>query len=204
MMSKEEQIVAKALALFNEKGIEYVGMRELAAELNTKLGNITYYFPTKEDLILRVSASLSEANSNILQVDASITMKSYLEMTHRHFECQYQFRCVFLSFVHLKKQYPKLSARYKKTEDQRKKTTVSNIDYLVQNKYLRKLTYHESDFLLSAISLLSRFWISEAAISFSSLKPTEQIKHYISIFAHLLFPYCTAKGRKDLFEILDK
>lgn len=203
-MTIQERIAAKALELFNDKGIEYVGMRELAASLDTKLGNITYYFPTKEDLILQVSANLSEANSAILRIDEAITIKSYLEMTRKHFECQYQFRCVFLSFVHLKNQYAKLAARYKKTEEQRKKTARMNIEHLVHNKYLRKLTSAEMEFLLSAVSLLSRFWISEAAISFSKLKPSEQIQHYLGLLANILLPYCSEKGKNELAEFLDK
>ena len=40
-----EKILARALELYNEHGVEYVGVRELAKDLNLKGGNITYYFP---------------------------------------------------------------------------------------------------------------------------------------------------------------
>ena len=50
-ITTEEKILAKALEMFNERGIEYVGMRELAATLNIRVSNITYYFPTKDDLV---------------------------------------------------------------------------------------------------------------------------------------------------------
>lgn len=46
-MKTKERIVSKALELFNEHGIEYVGLRELAAHLGIRVSNITYYFPTK-------------------------------------------------------------------------------------------------------------------------------------------------------------
>ena len=202
-MSTQQRIVAKALELFNEKGIEYVGMRELAAALDTKLGNITYYFPTKEDLILQVTMDLSEANAAILQEDEKMTIQSYLQMSQRHYECQYQYRCIFLSFVHLRKQYEKLSDIYRRGEDLRRKTVLKNLGYLTQNKYLRELTASESTFLTSAILLLSRFWISEAAISYGNLKPAEQIRHYIGILANILSPYCSAKGKGQLAEFLD-
>lgn len=197
-MSVQERIVTKALEMFNQKGIEYVGMRELAAALDTKLGNITYYFPTKEDLIVRIATDLSTLNSSILQADNTITITSYLELIRKHFEHQYQYRCLFLSFVHLISQYEKIAGRYKKVEDQRKKTVIMNLENLSANHYLKPLTTDDTAFLLSAISLISRFWISEAAVSHSKLKPADQIDHYLNLIANILLPYCTPKGKAQL------
>jgi AcrR family transcriptional regulator len=39
-----KKILHKALELFNERGIEYVGMRELAASFGITIGNVTYNF----------------------------------------------------------------------------------------------------------------------------------------------------------------
>ncbi len=203
-MNIRERIVSKALELFNEKGIEYVGMRELAASLNTKLGNITYYFPTKEDLILRLTADLSELNSVILQIDEKISIASYLEITRRHFECQYRYRCLFLSLVHLMKRYEKIAVRYKKIERQRKETGLINIENLVANKYLKKLSATDTEFLLLSIQLLSRFWISQAAISHSKLNPSDQIQYYLKLLANILSNYCSVKGKTQIVEFIGK
>ena len=197
-MSVAERIVAKALEMFNQKGIEYVGMRELAAALDTKLGNITYYFPTKEDLIIRIATDLSTLNSSILQADSSITLTSYMDLTRKHFEYQFQYRCLFLSFVHLVLHYEHMAERYKKVEEQRKKTAMTNIENLIKNNYLKQLSPGDLAFLRSAISFISRFWISEAAISHSKLKPADQIQHYINLIENILLPYCTAKGKSQL------
>ena len=59
----EKKIVETALKMFNESGIEYVGMRELAAALDMRIGNLTYYFPTKDDLVNRISLDLAEENN---------------------------------------------------------------------------------------------------------------------------------------------
>jgi AcrR family transcriptional regulator len=44
----EEKILAKALEMFNERGVDSVGLRELAGILDMRVSNITYYFPTQE------------------------------------------------------------------------------------------------------------------------------------------------------------
>lgn len=197
-MTPKERIVNKALELYNENGIEYVGMRELAASLDLKLGNITYYFPTKEDLVNQIAIDLSEHNSKILYQADSISVRSFLDMYRKQFESQYRYRCLFLSFVHLIKQYEGLSKRYAGVEKKRKETVKSNIEGLVENKYLRKLKEEEMLFLISSISFVSRFWISEAAISHSKLKPASQMDHYISMMTNIILPYCTAKGLEDI------
>ena len=53
-MKTEEKILSKALELFNARGIEYVGLRELAGILEMRVSNITYYFPTKDELFNRL------------------------------------------------------------------------------------------------------------------------------------------------------
>ena len=65
-MNTREKILDKALEMFNERGIEYVGLRELAAILDIRVGNITYYFPTKDDLVYEISMGLNQANSAVM------------------------------------------------------------------------------------------------------------------------------------------
>ena len=64
-MKTEDKIVTKALEMFNIRGIEYVGLREISAELGIRVGNITYYFPTKDDLVNRLSLDLNKLNSKV-------------------------------------------------------------------------------------------------------------------------------------------
>jgi AcrR family transcriptional regulator len=46
-----EQILKSALDLLIDQGYRAVSMRRVAAASGVKLGNLTYYFPTKEDLV---------------------------------------------------------------------------------------------------------------------------------------------------------
>lgn len=46
--------------------------------------------------------------------------------------------------------------------------------------------------------LISRFWISEAAVSFAQLNTEEQIRRYLLLISKLLMPYSTAKAKKDI------
>lgn len=199
-MTTEEKIVAKALELFNERGIEYVGLRELAAVLGIRVGNITYYFPTKDDLVNRLAVDLAALNSQLIIRSEHLTLYSFLEQYPKIFANHVQYRCLLLSFVHLIEQNKVLSEQYKKTENQRRTTIVSNLLSLQTSGYLEPGT--DSKFLVSALTLIGRFWISEASISFRHLSSQEHISHYSALIAKLLIPYVTPKGQNDIQQFL--
>jgi AcrR family transcriptional regulator len=46
-----ELILRAALGILIEEGLRAMSMRRVAAACNMKLGNLTYYFPTREDLV---------------------------------------------------------------------------------------------------------------------------------------------------------
>src|SRR5688572_33064557 len=87
-LNTKQKILDKALELFNERGIEYVGLRELAALLDIRVGNITYYFPTKDDLVYDLSVELSKANSAAMVTTENLTLRHFMEMLHRMYQNQ--------------------------------------------------------------------------------------------------------------------
>lgn len=203
ILNTEEKILSKALEMFNHKGIEYVGMRELAAALEIRVSNITYYFPKKDDLVNQLSLDLNKLNSKIVVDDKDLTIESFIGMFQLVFHNHLKYRCLLLSFVHLMERNKKMSVRYKKTQSDRNATLRSNLKTLVMSGFLKVNDEGEIEFLVSAIALIVRFWISEATVSLSHLKPEEQISHYVSMIGRLLSPYLTLNGRKQLKKVLE-
>ncbi|GAB4033845.1 TetR/AcrR family transcriptional regulator [Spirosoma jeollabukense] len=194
-MTKEEKIVAKALEMFNERGIEYVGLREIATALGIRVGNLTYYFPTKDDLVNRLAQDLSRLNEQ-LTIDENLTLFSFLDRFRSIFMHHVQYRCLLLSFVHLMTQNKVLSEGYKETEKKRYSSIIANLSLLQQRGYLSPET--DTDFLVSVITLTARFWLSEASVSFAQRSSYEQIKQYVTLLAKLFGPYATETGREDI------
>lgn len=207
-MSKKntkEIILSQALKMFNEQGIEYVGMREIAKELDLRVGNVTYYFPTKDDLVLAITLELAEANNKVLETNESLTMAQFLDMYVDIFANHYRYRCLFISFVHLLEQNPKIEQLYLPNQEKRYKTIKRNLSHLKQNGFLEKqLDEHTIDFLVSAISLMVRFWLSEARIRFRDQGKKVLFKHYLELFARLMLPYATKEGKKEIHQFIDK
>ena len=196
------KILDKALEMFNERGIEYVGLRELAAILDIRVGNITYYFPTKDDLIFELSQELGKANSEVIIKDENLTMFTFLGMMKRVFYNHVRFRCLLLSFVHVMQQNKLVKTAYKKRQSERAETIRSNLETLVEKGYI-KVEEGDLDFLVSAISLISRFWISEAAVSLRNLETDDQVKHYLIMITKLLLPYTGVKGKNEMARFVE-
>ena len=197
-MNTRQIILDKALEMFNERGIEYVGLREIAAVLDIRVGNITYYFPTKDDLVYELSQQLSAANAALIVAQKALTMHGFLQMLHKVYQNHIKFRCLLLSVVHLMQQNKHLAVTYKQTQQVRNATLKANLQALEQGGYLKLKEENELVFLVSTLSLISRFWISEAAISLGQTHAAEQVQHYLLLVTQLFGPYCTAKGKREM------
>jgi AcrR family transcriptional regulator len=197
----ETRIVETALRLFNESGIEYVGMRELATVLGIRIGNLNYYFPTKDDLVYRISLELAQENARTIVAVEHITLPAFFDMVQQVFDNHVKFRCLMLSFVHIVQRNAAIAKRYSKTQSERSETWEKNVRGLVASKEI-KATKSEIDFLVSTISLIARFWISEAVVSFRNEPEEIQKKYYVAMIARIFLPYATARGRKFLLSLL--
>jgi hypothetical protein len=162
------------------------------------VSNITYYFPTKDDLVNQLSMELKELNSKIVIKNENLTLYSFLNILHQVFHNHVKYRCLLWSFVHLMDKNKILSINYKKTQRNRNQTLHANISTLFQGGYLKLKTEKEIDFLVSTLSIIIRFWISEAKISLSQLSTEKQVNHYIILITELLQPFATPKGKKEI------
>ena len=198
-----DKIRDRALEMFNERGIEYVGLREIAADLNMRVSNITYYFPTKDDLVYEISMELSKSNAQTIVAAEALTMEEFLKMLHQVFRNHVRFRCLMLSFVHVMKQNKRIATTYKETQKKRYAAIETNVQALAAGGYLNIKNKNDLKFLVSAIALISRFWISEAAVSFTQLSDAAQMKHYLELIIKLLTPYATAKAKTQMDDFLN-
>jgi AcrR family transcriptional regulator len=197
-------ILDRALDLFNRHGIEGVGMRELARALDLSPGNLTYHFPKKEDILVALSARLSDLNSRTLHTSpppASIT--HFLEMFRVIFRNHYQYRCLVLSIVHLNEHYPALAERYRATQIIRSGFFQEILLQLRAAGFLQvETTAVELQRLAAYCALIGRFWLSEYWVTDRHRPLEEIIAHYLDLLAGAFLPYVTPNGRQDLDSFL--
>jgi AcrR family transcriptional regulator len=195
-----ERILQRAVELFNERGVEYVGVRELAKDLGIKGGNINYYFPTKDDLVFAVGELLRERNDATLRIPEAPSLAAYMEMLAAAFRNQYAFRGLFLSMPNLMLRNRKLAAGYVgNVEKQRRRVLREYLGVLQDSGFLRTDVEGEVlDRTVSFIGLVTRAWIGDASISFRDRTPEWCMEHYLAITADHLAGLATEKGLEDL------
>lgn len=201
-MSTKEKIVARALELFNESGINKVGVREIAASLGISPGNMSYYFPKKEDLLEELQHRIAQAN------DAAFDhffanpggMVHFLQLIQQIFNNQYKYRCLLLNIVELQNDSNKTRADYQKIEQRRRNFYRNVFQSMVEQKEL-KATEADIDFLVSFMTLAARFWLSEAAISFRDWSKAQIIQHYLQLIMKQLSLFATPKGKRILVDL---
>lgn len=204
MSKTKERIIDKALELYNQYGIEYVGVRELAKELAMKGGNVTYYFPTKNDLILELSRRLSERNAELLAEEKESTIYNFLD-THRSvYNNQYKYRAMFISLPLLRKQHEEFADAYKERQVARKKAIYENLKSLFLKGYFQTAKAADLDTILQAIITTNRFWVSEATLDGEIEDREEVINSYLGRLAGLLHIIASEKGREEIREFLQE
>ena len=197
-MDTRQKILDKALEMFNERGIEYVGLRELAAALGMRVGNVTYYFATKDELVFQIAQLLTKANSEWITEKDALTMLDFLGSLREVYKNHVRFRGILLSIVHLVKQNPKMAAAFLQSQQVRRAGLGSNLQMLARDGFLEIADEADLKLLLSGISIISRFWISESTINNSQLSETDEIRKALMLVSKMLVPYTTAAGKREI------
>jgi AcrR family transcriptional regulator len=195
----DNEVLIKALDMFNEKGYANVGMRELARELDISPGNLTYYFKKKEDVLAALLDQFASRNSQTIDsyLKHEPSNANFLRLMRNIFENQFMYRgvCVgnqFFPVVIEKKIFDYQSVVTKrKAIYQKILTSLSNAGHL-------QVDEKDISFLLSFITLFGRFWITEATLFDKSPNKEEVVEHYLSLFARQLSLFSTVVGKASI------
>jgi AcrR family transcriptional regulator len=204
-MSKFEEkkilIRKAALPLFNESGIEGAGMRDIAAKMGMHVGNITYYYHTKEDLILDLVRDLAAANSRVMLATEMNCLEHFAELYANMFSNHYQYRCLIRSQVMINQQYEKVVAFYRENAKNRYQSTRNILLQLISSGIIEGRAKEHIDSLVQTIAMVSRFWLQESWLNGKNPARIQVRNHYVAIQLSLLEPYVTKVGKAEFFDL---
>lgn len=184
-----EQIISTACTLFNEYGYLAVSMRQIADTLGISVGNLTYYFKRKEDLIC--AAFLSQHRS-LPTLDAPQSLEELDELFRTMIKRQQEGAYFFRHFVQLANTCPPI---YEKQLAMLKK------QFAILNQTFDKLQEdgivecgdmeEQQTYLVLAIMMVYIYWTPQVQF-------TQQIYPNLDILVSLwslILPHLTAKGK---------
>ncbi len=198
-MTRRERILAKSQELFNKNGIRKVSVRSICDELNISLGNFTYYFPDKQQIIIELyDKMISETEV----IDKELTLDKdritfFLEY-HRHvFKIQNKFKFFFLNTFELINQSTEIRKAYLAHIEKEKRKMKKLLLEFRSNGVLKADT--DTQFLerLIDVSLLvNSFWIIDAELHFKG-RENKKLIRYLKLCCSLIEPHLTSKAKKE-------
>jgi len=189
MKDTRANILAQALALANANGISGVSLRAIAKELGLSPGNVSYHFRRKEDLILGLMESHSSKNREYLATKPE-SLAGFLQLFGALFRQQHRFRGLVIALPDLLETYESMRVHYRGVEKQRRQGL---FDLLEELRSHEEIAARDEELwrVVSHITLIARFWIAEARVSYKNHSIDRVIGHYQALLADCLTPYIT-------------
>ncbi|MGA0560321.1 TetR/AcrR family transcriptional regulator [Larkinella sp. VNQ87] len=196
-MTTKERILARALQVFNEQGVDAVTVRTIAAELGMSHGNLCYHFPNTEVIIERLYDELVvRLNTGIdaLAVLSTVTMELLVALSRQSFELLYDYRFLLRDFAGIMRRIPVLAGRHRELIGRRKTVFRFFLAQMRANGWYRPEPYPGFDeHFLEQVFIIGDFWLSSADVLYEGPE-TGKINHYLAVFQASLVPMFTEKG----------
>lgn len=208
MKSAKETIVEEAKRLFNEEGYYQVTMRDIAKAANTTIGNLTYHFPRKEDLVLEIQ---KDASNRILHdIEKHLEEKeTYPFSLHELFDTfilkeknEQEFSYYFKNLIELGRDYPEIQKKQEYIRSVFFQYFYTTFLALRSEKILRNdLTDEQYHSLARTLVLLMAIWNQNNSPAHDTLL---QQNNYMETCSDLIYSYLTEKGQKEYHSYFSK
>ena len=176
--------------MFNRRGIEAVGVRELARDLGISVGNLSYYYPKKEDILVELSKQMSRSNDRLMEefYKSDYSVEAFLALYRKVFENQLAYRCIQLQGVNILYQYPDLHKLYSERFGPNRYRRLFDLLKSMREKgeLPKQLPDEDLKQKMGYISLIGRFWIAEAASARKQYTDDENIAYYLGLLRGVL------------------
>ncbi len=192
----KNEILETALRLFREQGYANISMRNIADALGMSVGNLTYHFKKKEDLI---EAVIIEQHKGFVPPPTPTTLTELHLFFLRGVEHQKSDDYFFAYYNELQRISPKIYEIQVGEIKKRKKKLQDSFEILQQNGFMESEEIPgQLDALIDVMNMMKIHWTPEQE-AFSNAKDSP-----INCLWSMLYPRLTAKGKaifKDEIQI---
>jgi len=203
-----QQILEAALILFCKEGLETVGTRDIAKQVGISLGNLTYYFPTKNDIILALSNEFTAAIDKELQVESAAGDKVFTDFYRQVeavFQIQLRYRFLF------NKRYAEIVTSIAEIQTYFQNVLKGRFVFwrqlhqeFVQQKLAAESLLEDTTSLSYVFNILALFWHQEQEIYMPKASDKQKVDHALAVFFQPYKPYLTKKGCKEFDKMVKK
>lgn len=205
-MKRKEEILLVALKLFNGDGIQDVTTREIANELNISVGNLTYHFPTKEDIVNTLWQQYEERRNmairNLVDARNKDPLTATYLTTEAVFKVMVEYQFIFSRGFTIHSPLHTLRKTYQDDFVVRFQNSSNHYKKLIKAGYLKKTLLEDLNGFIYTSNILGAFWQQDIFMFFPQLSDKQKIAHGLAIFFQPFKPYLTKKGAEILNPLL--
>lgn len=209
MNKTQQKILASSLELFNKHGLEGVSIRDISSKLNISVGNLNYYYPTKNDIAYALCVELMDRVDQVTAEALNAQSKNLFEIAYLQceaiFKAQLEYRFIFNKrYAEVVTSLPGIQKYYQEKLKERFDDFAAFQKLLVKEKLARPQLCEDSFSITYIMNILVIFWQQEIEIYFPALTDKQKIDHALSVFFHAYKPYLTQKGLAQLMPLLKR
>lgn len=201
-MKLKNKILYKSIELFNEHGVANVSPNKIADILDISVGNLTYHYKTKSDLLEAILKQMILDSSDYFEIGEEPSVRDYEKFRLQFIDFQTNYKFFFVDMVFVTQKYPKIGEGFKKLTIERFKGGRKLIDLFIKIGVLKKEEEHVNyNYLMHSIWLVTTFWITqEKTTGFDTEGLDNSSKE---IVWSMIYPYFTKKGIQEYEEFIN-
>lgn len=201
MNKTKKKIIETTIQLFNESGFANVKLPLIASTARISLGNLTYHFNKKEDLIASIYQLFQEELALITKDYEILSDFGEMNLQLRDFyNFQQRFRFFYLDLLEIERAFPSIAKKHHQHIEGQINGLEKSFNYNVGLGYLvpqdSPITYQHlaQQFWLSTV-----FWLMQLAVR-GKEGTVEQMTQAAWM---LVYPYATDEGKTNFEEIFN-
>lgn len=202
MKETRQRILDTARTLFNTQGLHRVGVREVARAAEVSVGNLAYYFSTKDELVAALITELHERNQ--LRIFNELPEKFSLVVLYRAavaaMRSMLDYRFVLLSYVDVLTGSAPLRKLEARLAGKRRERHDRMLAALIRCGYLDWRVRAREAILYEQAMMISSGWLTAAALR--AMSDADAVLHFAKLGCALLAPHCTPRGQRQMRQIL--
>lgn len=193
-----ELVLKNALLLFCKEGVDSVATRDIAKQVGISLGNLTYYFPSKNDIILALCNEFIEEIDKELSAERAAgqqVLETYYRQVEAVFYIQLRYRFLFNKrYAEIVTSITDIQTYYQNVLKGRFALWSQLHQEFVQQKLASTALLDDSTALSYVFNILALFWHQEQAIYMPNASDSQRVDHALAVFFQPYKPYLTKKG----------
>ncbi|HNM25679.1 MAG TPA: TetR/AcrR family transcriptional regulator [Saprospiraceae bacterium] len=200
----KNRILDASVACFNRSGLANVRLQQISDEAGMSLGNMTYHFRTKDDILRAVWAQITQEQHTLLDEFRVLPLFEDVErLLSSIFALQQRYCFFFLDTLEVMRAYPDIQTAHR-----------LHMSWQTQQISLA-LVFNQSRGALAGAPLLDELRVEILAEQFCMLAdtwmyrclvkgvPTNRYEAFQQQMWSLLFPYFTSIGHQEFQQLMD-